>query len=72
MFSGTPRTDYAEGASNVLWAAVQNQFTIAAVPQTPSVAVVAHRIELPPPTKEQLAADRKAFIKPFGYLAGFV
>ena len=72
-FPGTPRTDYAEGASNVLWAAVQNQFfTMATVPQTPAPAVVAHRIELPPPTKEQLAADPKAFIKPFGYQAGFV
>lgn len=50
---GTPRTEYVGGASNVMWAAVYNQFfTLVAMPQQPAFHVVARKIELPRPTGE--------------------
>src|SRR6185369_260931 len=46
-FSGTPRSDYVAGASNVFWAAVNNQFfSIIAGSTNPANQVVAHRIDL--------------------------
>jgi YidC/Oxa1 family membrane protein insertase len=47
---GTPRTVYEEGAGNVVWAAVHNQFfTIAAVPGNPAPRVIIHPISIAPP-----------------------
>jgi YidC/Oxa1 family membrane protein insertase len=70
---GTPRTLYRAGASNVFWAAVQNQFfTIIGLPETPASEIVGRRITLPPPTKEELAADPKAFATPLGYQTALV
>ncbi len=72
-FPGTPRTDYSAGASNVFWVAVNNQFfTIIAGSTNPANQVVAHRINLPPPTAADLAADKRAFARPFGYQAAFL
>ncbi len=49
VFPRTPKTEYREGASNVVWAAVYNQFfTLLAMPQTPAAQVVAHSVYLPP------------------------
>ena len=72
-FPGTPKTEYRAGASNVVWAAVQNQFfTMIAVPETPASEVVAHRILLPPPTRAEMVADPSAFATPFGYQTALV
>jgi YidC/Oxa1 family membrane protein insertase len=47
---GTPRAVYEEGASNVIWAAVHNQFfTLAAIPSNAAPEVVVHPITIPPP-----------------------
>ena len=70
---GNPRTYYRAGLSNVAWAAVQNQFfTMIAVPSTPAGEVVAHRILLPPPTREEMSTDPSAFATPFGYQTALV
>ncbi|MBU6399130.1 MAG: membrane protein insertase YidC [Verrucomicrobia bacterium] len=70
---GIPRTEYVAGADNVGWAAVHNQFfVLAAVPATNAPRVVARRIELPPPTAAELAADPKAVRQPFGFQTAFV
>ena len=38
---GTPRQEYEEGANNVVWAAVHNQFfTLAAMPGNPAPRIV--------------------------------
>jgi YidC/Oxa1 family membrane protein insertase len=47
---GTPRTIYEEGADNVVWAAVHNQFfTLAVIPSNPAPQVVIHPISIPLP-----------------------
>jgi YidC/Oxa1 family membrane protein insertase len=72
-FPGSPRQEYVGGASNVFWAAVHNQFfALIAVPSEPAPGVVARRISLPPPTKEEIAADRQIVAQPFGYQAALI
>jgi YidC/Oxa1 family membrane protein insertase len=72
---GTPRTTYVGGNSNVVWAAVYNQFfTIITVPATNGAApqIVARRIDLPAPTPAQLQEDKRMVAHPFGFQAAFL
>ena len=47
-FPGTPRTRYEAGASNVVWAAVQNQFfALITMPAEPAQQIVSEQITLP-------------------------
>ena len=72
-FPGRPRTEYLESNTNVLWAAVYNQFfTIVAIPQAAASQVAAREVKLPPPSKEVLAGDAKAVREPHGIQAAFV
>ena len=67
---GTPRTEYRGGASNVVWAAVRNQFFALAVMTStnePAAEVIAHRINLPPPSREVMAANPKSIAEPHGF-----
>jgi YidC/Oxa1 family membrane protein insertase len=49
-FPGTPRWQYEDGASNVVWAAIHNQFfALAAIPSNPAPQVVIDKIGVPPP-----------------------
>ncbi len=49
-FPGTPRSHYEAGASNVVWAAVHNQFfTLIAMPAEPAEQVFADLVTLPRP-----------------------
>jgi YidC/Oxa1 family membrane protein insertase len=49
-FPGVPRWQYQEGASNVFWAAVHNQFfALAVIPANPAPAVVIDKIRVPAP-----------------------
>jgi YidC/Oxa1 family membrane protein insertase len=65
---GTPRSLYLRGSSNVVWAAVHNQFfALIAAPSKPAPGILGRRVILPPPTKDELAADPRAFLNPVGY-----
>lgn len=65
---GTPRPVYTAGQSNIIWAAVHNQFfTMIAVPQSPAEQIIGRRMVLPPPSREDIARDPMAFTTPFGY-----
>ena len=69
-FPGTPRTEYVAGLTNVGWANVHNQFfTLAVGTPQPAWQVTAHQIDLPPPSREQLAARPTSVAKPFGIQA---
>jgi YidC/Oxa1 family membrane protein insertase len=47
---GTPRAEFEDGASNVVWAAMHSQyFVLAAVPDRPAASVVIRNLKLPPP-----------------------
>jgi YidC/Oxa1 family membrane protein insertase len=49
-FPGTPRWQYEEGASNVVWAAVHNQFfALAAIPSNSAAQIVIDKLAVPPP-----------------------
>ncbi|MBM3882937.1 MAG: membrane protein insertase YidC [Verrucomicrobia bacterium] len=71
---GTPRNEYqSPGMSNVVWAALHNQFfTMIATPQPPPAQLVARRVDLPPPTAEERAAERQAVLRPHGFETALV
>jgi YidC/Oxa1 family membrane protein insertase len=49
VFPHTPKSEYREGASNVVWAAVYNQFfTLLAMPKTPAAQVIGRPVSLTP------------------------
>jgi YidC/Oxa1 family membrane protein insertase len=49
-FPGTPRWQYEDGASNVVWTAVHNQFfALAAIPTNPAPQILIDKILVPPP-----------------------
>jgi YidC/Oxa1 family membrane protein insertase len=75
-FACTPRippAEYRNGASNVVWVAVHNQFfTLAAMPQYPGQAVVVQKVDLPRPTGEEAATISATVPPPQGYQAALV
>ena len=74
-FPGTPRTEYLNGNSNVVWAAVHNQFfTMVVIPPTnaPAPQVAVRRTALPPPDAPEIANDPKAITNQFGFQTAFL
>ncbi len=72
-FPGQPRTQYAAGASNVVWTSVQNQFfTMIVIPDEPAPRLAARKINLPRPTQEELLADSEISDQPFGFQTSLV
>jgi YidC/Oxa1 family membrane protein insertase len=60
---GTPRWQYEEGASNVVWAAVHNQFfALAAIPTNPASEVVIDKIRVPGPDMSGPTNSVSAFL----------
>ncbi|NOS71527.1 MAG: membrane protein insertase YidC [Verrucomicrobia bacterium] len=58
-FPGTPRAEYRDGASNVVWTATHNQFFfLAAMPDSPAQQVTVHRFDLPRPTKGRFKDEK--------------
>jgi YidC/Oxa1 family membrane protein insertase len=69
---GTPRERYDEGASNVVWAAVHNQFfTLAAIPSNPAPRLIIDRIDVPAPEMRGPTNATSALLTN-GYQAGFM
>lgn len=63
----TPRAEATEASPSIIWAATHNQyFSLIAVPDRPATNLHAHRVELPSPSEEQLAADPQAVRRPAG------
>ena len=63
LFPGTPRWQYSEGASNVVWADAHSQFfTLAAIPSNPAPRVVIDKIAVPPPDLSQATNSTSAFL----------
>ncbi len=72
-FPGTPRPEYREGQSNVVWAAVHNQFfTVVAMPREPANQVYARSLVLPPPAPELLRTNSRAVKEPKAYEGALV
>ncbi|HNU51453.1 MAG TPA: membrane protein insertase YidC [Verrucomicrobiota bacterium] len=68
---GTPRTEYASaGTSNIVWGSVQNQFfAMIALPAEIAPRLVARPVDLPRPTPEELAANKRLNAQPRGFQA---
>jgi YidC/Oxa1 family membrane protein insertase len=57
---GTPRAEFQEGASNVVWAAMHSQyFALAAMPAQPAPGIVIRNLSLPPPDTDGVAAGQR-------------
>jgi YidC/Oxa1 family membrane protein insertase len=72
---GTPRSQYVNGASNIAWTAVHNQFfTLAVMPPTNAQPerLVVDRIDLPPFPPAEGNRRQKAPAKPFGFQASML
>jgi YidC/Oxa1 family membrane protein insertase len=70
---GTPREEYSSGPGHLLWAAVVNQFfAIAVVTKDTNAHLYAHRFDLPPPTRDELATQPKANKHPRGFQGALV
>ena len=68
-----PRTEYRQGASNVVWVAVQNQFfALAAMPKEPAPQVVARPLDLPRPASWLEHARTKNAPLPKGFQTAIV
>lgn len=71
-FPGVPRTEY-RSATNVVWAATQNQFfALAVIPQVAAPELIARKIDLPLPSTNELAADKRIVAKPIGIEAALL
>lgn len=67
-FPGTPRTEYRQAATRVNWVSANNQFfLLALIPRLPGSEVAATRFALPPPSKEEIAADNRTRTNQVGY-----
>jgi len=63
---GTPRPDYRDGVSNVVWVAAHNQFfALLAMPDDPASQVVARAISMPRPDVGVYASPSKPLRKGF-------
>jgi len=72
-FPGVPRTEYREGISNVVWAAVQNQFfALVAMPQQPGQQVVSRPVPLPRAPDDEIPPRPKKLPPPKGFQTAFV
>jgi YidC/Oxa1 family membrane protein insertase len=68
-----PRSQYVGGQNNVVWAEVHNQFFLMALmPQQPANQTVANKINLSPPSKQELVANPRANPMPFAFQASVV
>ncbi|MGA2749986.1 MAG: membrane protein insertase YidC [Verrucomicrobiota bacterium] len=68
---GIPRAVYEEGASNVVWAAVHNQFfALAAIPSNPAPRIVIRKINVPAPDLQGPTNSMSATLTN-GYQAAF-
>lgn len=68
-----PRLEYRAGVSNVVWAAVQNQFfALAAMPRDPAAQVVSRPVQLPSPETDAPIGGRRAPPPPRGYQTALV
>lgn len=75
-FACTPRvppTEYRSTSSNIVWAAVHNQFfALALMPQETASGVVMRPVPLPRPSEEEVRNDSRIVKEPMGYEAAIV
>lgn len=65
-FPGTPKTEYRDGASNIVWAVAHNQFFASIVMlDAPAVQIVSRAIDLPRPTEGKFSTSNSPARKGF-------
>ena len=69
----TPPAEYRGGQSNVVWAAVHNQFfALVLIPHESAEHAVMRKIELPRPSIEEAELDSRIVREPAGYVATMI
>src|SRR5262249_10254921 len=64
----TPPPEYRQGESNVVWAAIYNQFfTLVLMPHDPALRVIARQVDLPRPSPEDLKENPQLMRTPEGF-----
>lgn len=72
-FPGTPRLVYHGGATNILWAAVNNRFfALATMPKEPAAMLVAMPVTLPQPVGDTQQKRKSTVRSNVGYQAALV
>ena len=65
-FPGTPKTEYRDGASNIVWAVAHNQFFASIVMlDAPASQIVSRAIDLPRPTEGKFSTTNNPALKGF-------
>jgi YidC/Oxa1 family membrane protein insertase len=68
FFRGAEKTNYAVSDKPIAWATAHNQFFfVGLIPKAPATAITATRFAIPPPTKEEVAADSRTLTNQYGY-----
>lgn len=70
ILPNTPTTEYRAGNKNVVWASAQNQFfTLAAMPDKAADSIVVDKVDLPPPSQEEIESNPRTVLHPVGLQA---
>ncbi len=70
ILPNTPTTEYREGSNNVYWASLQNQFfSLATMPDKPAESIVVDKVDLPPPSTEEIESNPRTVLHPVGLQA---
>jgi YidC/Oxa1 family membrane protein insertase len=73
MGSRLPRPEYRAGTSNVVWAAMHNQFfALVAMPAGPALQVVSRPVDLPRPSGDEIPPNLQNIPPPKGISTSFV
>ena len=65
---GTPRSLYSVTGRPIVWAAAHNQFFfLALLPTVPGTELSATRFTLPPPSRDEIAADNRTITNQFAF-----
>ncbi len=70
ILPNTPTTQYREGNKNVVWASAQNQFfTLATMPDKAAESIVVDKVDMPPPSPEEIQSNPRTVLHPVGLQA---
>jgi YidC/Oxa1 family membrane protein insertase len=72
IFKNPAKDLYSGGNSNIQWAATHNRFfTTVVTPETTPQQIQGRKVDLPPPTAEEVAGDARKVVNPSGIVGSF-
>ncbi|HEX4343425.1 MAG TPA: membrane protein insertase YidC [Verrucomicrobiae bacterium] len=65
---GPSRWEFDGGVTNVVWAAAHNQFfALIVMPDVPAQEVIVRKVNLPPPSMDEVTNDSRTILSPVGF-----